>query len=82
MDVKEDQAEHRVVATETLNYLTCSLRLTCSCGWSGHRNNWTSLAHGAVIPPLPPLPEPPHSSREEVRVAIHGEHRSRRRYYR
>ena len=82
MDAKEDPAEHRVVDTETLNYLTCSQRLTCSCGWEGHRNQWTSLAHGAGIPPLPRAPEPPRSSREETRAAIYGEHRTRRRYSR
>ena len=81
MDAKETQAEHRIVNSETLNYLTCSVRLTCACGWAGHQNNWTSPDHGADIQPLPTAPKPPRMSREERLIAIYGETRGRRRYY-
>jgi len=74
--------EHKVTGSEVMNSLTFAEHLTCSCGWQGNRNNWTSeRMHGPGIPPLPAAPEPPRISREERLIALYGETRGRRRYY-
>lgn len=81
MDVKEDQAEHRIVDSDLMNTLTFATWLTCACGWQGNRVNWTSSAHGADIPPLPAAPSAPRISREDRLIAIYGERAGRRRYH-
>lgn len=77
IEVTPAASEHRVVETETLNYHTGSQRLTCSCGWEGHRNRWADPGHGADIPPLPQAPGPPRMSPGERRAAIWGDRRRR-----
>ena len=74
--------EHKVTDSSLMNSLTCATWLTCSCGWQGNQVNWTDRMHGTDIPPLPPAPEPPRISREELRVAIYGSRRNPYRSYR
>ena len=66
----EISVEHKVVDAEVLNYLTGSERLTCACGWQGHRNYWNN--HGRDVPPLKHT-QGASISRDVLRKAVYGD---------
>lgn len=67
------QPEHRIVDSELMSSLTMQVRYTCACDWYGYR--WNEHAEKTGATKLPPPPQPPRLTRQELRAAIYGERR-------